>query len=30
MGSASADVLLDEIQQSYKGRVVVGCDLDVF
>ena len=30
MGSASAEVLLDEIQQSYKGRVVVGCDLDVF
>ncbi len=30
MGSASAKVLLDEIQQSYKGRVVVGCVLDVF
>jgi ribonuclease BN (tRNA processing enzyme) len=30
MGSASADVLLDEIRQGYAGRVVVGCDLDIF
>ena len=30
MGSASADVLLDEIRQSYKGHVVVGRDLDIF
>jgi ribonuclease BN (tRNA processing enzyme) len=30
MGSASADVLLDEIRQSYKGRLVIGHDLDIF
>jgi ribonuclease BN (tRNA processing enzyme) len=30
MSSASADVLLKEIRQDYAGRVVVGCDLDVF
>jgi ribonuclease BN (tRNA processing enzyme) len=30
MSSASADVLLEEIRQGYAGRVVVGCDLDVF
>lgn len=30
MSTASADVLLNEIRQGYKGRVVVGRDLDVF
>ena len=30
MSSAPADVLLEEIRQSYEGRVVMSCDLDIF
>jgi hypothetical protein len=30
MRSAPADVLLEEIRQSYAGRVVVSRDLDIF
>ena len=30
MSSAPADVLLEEIRQSYAGRVVVSRDLDIF